>query len=48
MGKAAYGLYNAGPRWWIRVMEVMKDHGGVTLVGDESMVVFNIPMTHWT
>ena len=42
MRKAAYGLYDAGRRWWIKVMEVMNELGGKTLVGDESMVVFHV------
>ena len=42
MKKAAYGLYDAGRRWWIKVMEVLKELGGKTLVGDESLVVFHV------
>ena len=35
MKKAAYGLYDAGRRWWIKVILVLKELGGQTLVGDE-------------
>jgi hypothetical protein len=41
MKKAAYGLYDASRRWWMRVMEVMMELGGRTLVGDESLVCFH-------
>ena len=41
MKKAAYGLYDASRRWWIRVMEVMQSLGGRTLVGDESLIYFH-------
>ena len=41
MKKAAYGLYDASRRWWMKVMEVMIELGGKTLVGDESLVCFH-------
>ena len=40
MKKAAYGLYDASRRWWVKVMEVMIELGGRTLVGDESLIYF--------
>ena len=36
MNVAAYGLYDAGRRWWIRVVEVMTRAGCRTLCGDEA------------
>ena len=41
MKKAAYGLYDAGRRWWIKVILVLKELGGRTLVGDESFLYFH-------
>ena len=41
MRKAAYGLYDASRRWWIKVMEEMVKLGGKTLTGDESLVYFH-------
>ena len=41
MKKAAYGLYDASRRWWAKVMEVMLELGGRTLVGDESLIYFH-------
>ena len=42
MNKAAYGLYDAGRRWWIKVILVLKELGGRTLVGDESFLYFHM------
>ena len=41
MKKAAYGLYDASRRWWIKVIQVLKELGGKTLVGDESFLYFH-------
>ena len=41
MKKAAYGLYDASRRWWVKVMEELKELGGRTLVGDESTIYFH-------
>jgi hypothetical protein len=41
MKNAAYGLYDASRRWWVKVLEVMKELGGQTLVGDESLIYFH-------
>ena len=41
MKKAAYGLYDASRRWWMKVMEVLMELGGKTLVGDESLILFH-------
>ena len=41
MKKAAYGLYDASRRWWIRVVEFLLKLGGRTMVGDESMIYFH-------
>ena len=41
MKKAAYGLYDAGRRWWIKFILVLKELGGQTLVGDESFLFFH-------
>ena len=39
---AAYGLYDAGRRWWIKVILFLKELGGKTLVvGDESFLYFH-------
>ena len=41
MKKAAYGLYDASRRWWIKVILFLKELGGRTLVGDESFIYFH-------
>ena len=41
MKKAAYGLYDASRRWWMKVMQVMTKLGGKTLIGDESLIYFH-------
>ena len=41
MKKAAYGLYDASRRWWIRVIEFLLNLGGKTMVGDESLIYFH-------
>ena len=38
MNVAAYGLSDAGRRWWIRVMEELMEAGCKTLVGNEAFV----------
>ena len=40
MKKAAYGLYDASRRWWIKVILFLKELGGKTLIGDESFIYF--------
>ena len=41
MKKAAYGLYDASRRWWIKVILFLKEIGGKTLLGDESFIYFH-------
>ena len=40
MVKSGYGLYDAGRKWWIKVIESMIKLGGRTLCGDESFVYY--------
>ena len=41
MKKAAYGLYDASRRWWVKVVQYLISLGGKTLVGDESFLYFH-------